>query len=160
MAEHLGRPADGLYYHLRALADGGLVEEAPGSEDGERRYCLAGEGSGPLRLAYDLGSQGNGRQLGAFARALLQIAAQDFEGALRADGIATDGPHRELWASRNKGWLSKDDLREVSVFLERLSELTSQTKAPGRERLMSLAFSLAPLNPRPKRRRKEGGDDG
>ncbi len=25
MAEHLGRPADGLYYHMRALVESGLV---------------------------------------------------------------------------------------------------------------------------------------
>ena len=27
LAARLGRPADGLYYHLRQLADGGLIEE-------------------------------------------------------------------------------------------------------------------------------------
>jgi DNA-binding transcriptional ArsR family regulator len=154
MAEHLGRPADGLYYHLRALVDGGLVEEAPATGDDERRYRLAGEGSDPMRLAYDLGPQGNGRELGAFARALLQIAAGDFEAALTTAETVTEGPERELWVSRNKGWLSKDDLREVSGLLERLSELSSQPKAPGRERLMSFAFALAPLSPRPRRRRK------
>lgn len=154
MAEHLGRPADGLYYHLRALVDGGLVEEAPATDDDERRYRLAGEGDGPIRLAYDLGPQGNWRELGAFARTLLQIAAEDFGAALTAAETVTEGPERELWVSRNKGWLSKEDLREVSCLLERLSELSSQPKAPGRERLMSLAFALAPHNPRPKRRRK------
>jgi DNA-binding transcriptional ArsR family regulator len=153
MAEHLGRPADGLYYHLRALVDGGLVEEAAATDEDERRYRLAGEGDGPIRLAYDLGTQGNRRELGGFARALLQIAARDFEAALTTAEAVTEGPARELWASRNKGWLSKDDLREVSSLLERLSELSSQPKAPGRERLMSLAFALAPLSPRPKRRR-------
>ncbi|NEX91530.1 helix-turn-helix domain-containing protein [Caulobacter sp. 17J65-9] len=158
MAEHLGRPADGLYYHLRALLDGGLVEEVPASED-ERRYRLAGEGDGPIRLAYDLGAEGNRRELGAFARALLQIAAEDFEAALAAPGAVTEGPARELWVSRNKGWLSTDDLEEASRLLERLSELSSQPKGPGRERLMSFAFALAPLSPRPRRRGKAGRPD-
>ncbi|MBC6983361.1 helix-turn-helix domain-containing protein [Caulobacter sp. 17J80-11] len=155
MAEHLGRPADGLYYHLRALLDGGLVEEVPAGDE-ERRYRLAGEGDGPIRLAYDLGPQGNRRELGAFARALLQIAAEDFEAALAAPESVTEGPARELWVSRNKGWLSNDDLEEASRLLERLSELSSQPKGPGRERLMSFAFALAPLSPRPRRRGRAG----
>jgi hypothetical protein len=151
LAEQLGRPADGLYYHLRALVRGQLVQEVTAGTD-ERRYRLAGEGDAPLRLAYDLETQGNAKELAVFARGLLQIAGRDFGEALQTDGVAIGGPRRELWASRNKGWLSTDDLEEVNALLERLSILTSQPKAPRRERLMSCAFVLAPVNPRPKRR--------
>lgn len=152
LAEQLGRPADGLYYHLRALVRGGLVREVDATSGDERRYGLAGEGDAPLRLAYDVGPHGNVKEVGGFARGLLQIAGRDFDEALRTEGVAVDGPRRELWASRNKGWLGPDDLAEVNALLERLSVLTSQPRAPGRERLMSCAFVLAPVNPRPKRR--------
>lgn len=152
LAEHLGRPADGLYYHLRALVRGGLVREVANEEGDERRYRLAGEGVAPLRLAYDVGPHGNSKELGVFARGLLQIASRDFDNALQTEDVVVDGPRRELWASRNKGWLSPDDLAEVNALLERISILTSQPKAPERERLMSCAFVLAPINPRPKRR--------
>jgi DNA-binding transcriptional ArsR family regulator len=151
VAEQLGRPADGLYYHLRALVRGGLVREVTDA-GGERRYRLAGESDAPLRLAYDVGANGNAKELRVFTRGLLQIAGRDFDEALQTDGVVVDGERRELWASRNKGWLSPDDLSEVNALLERLSVLTSQSRAPGRERLMSCAFVLAPVNPRPKRR--------
>lgn len=157
IADNLGRPADGLYYHVRALADGDLIEGVAAADDKDRRYRLAGAGNGPIRLAYDLSDTGNGPELAAFSGALLQIASRDFQGALAATDVVTDGPERELWVSRNKGWLSKDDIREVSRLLERLSELTSQAKAPERRRLMSFAFALSPLSPRPKRRRGGGG---
>lgn len=149
MAEQLGRPADGLYYHLHALVDGGLIAEALGGD--ERRFRLAG-GAAPLRLAYDLSPGGNGPELVAFAHALLQIASRDFEAAVSAGAAVVEGTGRELWVSRNKGWLSREELAEVLQLLERLSQLTSQPKAPGRTRLTSLAFSLAPLSARPKRR--------
>jgi DNA-binding transcriptional ArsR family regulator len=152
LAEQLGRPADGLYYHLRTLVEGGLLREVPTKEGSERRFRLVG--GGPLRLAYDLSPDGNATALSAFARGLLQIAGRDFEDALtRADTMVT-GAERELWASRNKGWLSADDMAEVNALLERLSVLTSQPKATGRDHLASLAFVLAPINPRPKRRPK------
>ena len=152
LAEQLGRPADGLYYHVRALISGGLLEELSSAVGGERRYGLAGEGRPPIRLAYQLGPDGNMEELRIFTRGLLQIAGRDFNEATHSDTAVVKGSRRQLWASRNKGWLSPADLEEVNRLLERLSELTSQPKGPGREHLMSLAFVLAPINPRPKRR--------
>lgn len=151
LAEQLGRPADGLYYHLRALVAGGLVEELSGG-GAERRFRLAGEGGAPLRLVYDLGAEGNVAELRAFVSGLLQIAGRDFDNALEGGDAIVVGTGRELWASRNKGWLSPADVAEVNALLARLGELTSQPKAVGRDRLASLAFVLAPLDVRPKRR--------
>lgn len=152
LAEQLGRPADGLYYHLRVLAASGLVRECPAAQGLERRFRLAGEGDQPLRLAYRTGSEGNLPAVSGFARALLQVAGHDFEAALELQGIAVDGPRRELWTARNKGWLSPADLEEVNRLIERLNSLVSQPAAAGRDRLLSFAFVLAPINPRPKRR--------
>ncbi|WNG51922.1 helix-turn-helix transcriptional regulator [Archangium minus] len=152
LAEQLGRPADGLYYHLRVLCRGGLVREVESAEGEERRYRLAGTGDAPLRLAYRAGKAGNLAALAKFARGLLRIATRDFEEALRLEDVAVNGPRRELWTARNKGWVSPQDLEEVNRLIERLCELTSQPRAPGRERLMSLAFVLAPIRPRAKRR--------
>ncbi len=39
LADQLGLPADGLYYHLRALVAGGLVDEIPGHSGAERWTC-------------------------------------------------------------------------------------------------------------------------
>lgn len=152
LAEELGRPADGLYYHLRALVRGGLLREVASEGGGERVYRFAGQGDAPLRLAYRLGPQGNQAELAVFARSLLQIAGRDFEEALHGENVETEGPRRELWASRNKGWMSIADIAEANRLLERLSALTSQPKQPGRDRLISCAFVLAPVSPRPKRR--------
>jgi DNA-binding transcriptional ArsR family regulator len=155
LASQLGRPADGLYYHLGALVAGRLVEELP-SEGRERRFRLAGPGTTPFRLDYDLGPDGNAAELRAFAHGLLHIAGRDFEGALETGNAVVFGPERELWASRNKGWLAPEDLAEVNRLLERLSTLTSQPKADGRGTLVSLAFVLAPVNAKPNRRTKRG----
>jgi hypothetical protein len=152
VAEQLGRPADGLYYHLRVLCRGGLVREVAPGDGEERRYRLAGAGDAPLRLAYRAGKVGNLAALGGFARGLLKVATRDFEAALRLKDVAVSGPRRELWTARNKGWLSPEELEEANKLIERLCEITSQPRAPGRERLMSLAFVLAPVSPRAKRR--------
>lgn len=152
LAEHLGRSADGLYYHLRALTAGGLLEETERLPRRGRRFRLVGCGNTPLRLAYNLGANGNAEELQGFADGLLQVAGRDFRSALD-EGLATvAGPQRELWASRSKGWLSPSDLAEVNALLCRLGDLISQPRTVQRDKLISLAFFLAPVRSHPKRR--------
>jgi len=154
LAEHLGRHADGLYYHLRLLKKSGLVEELS-SGDGERVFRLAGSGKAPLRLAYRVERGGNGSALETYARGLLKVAQRDFTQALATPGVVASGPRRQLWAARNKGWVSGEDLAEVNSLLERLCTLTSQKLDANREELVSFAFVLAPLSRRPRRRQSK-----
>lgn len=151
LAEQLGRPADGLYHHMRLLAAAGLVDATEPDTGGERRYRLVGDGS-PIRLAYRQGPDGNTHALRQFARALLHVAASDFDEAVDRPGVALSGPQRQLWASRTTGWVSDGDLVEINRLLERLGAILSQPRSDDRSRLMCLAFALAPLHPRPKRR--------
>lgn len=150
LAEHLGRPADGLYYHLQFLSEAGLVLERQ-DEGSERIYQLAGRGNAPLRLAYALDNEDAVDALRAYARGLSQVAERDFTQAL-APGVAVEGPQRELWAARNKGWVSAKDLAEANRLLERLCGLMSQTREESRDRLMSFSFVMAPAPMREKRR--------
>jgi hypothetical protein len=156
LADQLGRHADGLYYHLRLLCRAGLVQEIDPEPGAERLYRLVGTGKAPLRLAYRAGRGGNAPALSNYAHGLLQVAERDFAHALRTPGVAMSGPRRELWAARNKGWVGTDDLEEVNRLLERLCDLTSRARGPGRDRLVSLAFVLAPSSRKPKRRGARG----
>ena len=63
-----------------------------------------------------------------------------------------EGPRRQLWASRNKGWLSGDDIAEANALLERLCALFSQTRNAERDTVMTFAFVMAPSTARAKRR--------
>jgi len=36
IAAHLGRPADGIYYHLRRLVEGGVLREVDAADGGRR----------------------------------------------------------------------------------------------------------------------------
>jgi len=152
LAEALGHHADGLYYHLRLLCKAGLVEDVRAKQGDERLYRLAGRGLAPLRLAYRTGPMGNAQALLTYVHGLLQIAGKDFEQALASPDVVVSGKRRQLWASRNKGWLSAAEVEEVNVLLERLCALTSQTRSPERDTLMTLVFALSPSVPRAKRR--------
>ncbi|WP_343733396.1 ArsR family transcriptional regulator [Duganella sp.] len=151
LALELGRHADGLYYHLKLLCKGKLVTELDGDGD-ERRYQLAGRPSQPLRLAYKTDSERHITALRKFARGLMQVAEKDFVTALEAEDPVTEGPSRQLWAGRNKAWLSEAELKEANQLLERLCELMSHPRTAERDHLLSCTFVLAPHTTQSKRR--------
>lgn len=151
LAEQLGRHMDGLYYHLKILCKAQLVVPVDAGADGGRRYRLGGDGK-PLRLAYTTGDDSREKALRGFVHGLLQVAQQDFEDALTMENLVTQGRSRELWAARNKAWLSEEELAEVNALLERLCSLMSRPHTPERNRLLSCTFVLAPNKALPKRR--------
>jgi DNA-binding transcriptional ArsR family regulator len=155
LAEQLGRPADGLYYHLRLLVAAGLIAELPGrarSGRAERRYRIAIPGRGRPRLVYRSGQPRQAAALEKLVGGMLRIAGRDFSAALAEPGIATSGPARELWAGRLKGWLSDAELVELNALLARAAALLARPRTARRRRLTSLCFVMAPVRPRPRRR--------
>jgi DNA-binding transcriptional ArsR family regulator len=160
LAEQSGRPADGLYYHLGVLVKARLVEKVEDEERGEQIYRLAGTGKAPLRLAYRAGTQADLSALSQYARGLVKVAQRDFERGLQTPGVALHGQRRQLWAARNKGWVSATELEEVNRLLEKLCELTSKPRRRGRDSLLTLAFVLAPSTRHAKRRRSDRSGSG
>ncbi|UVW29407.1 helix-turn-helix domain-containing protein [Massilia sp. H6] len=156
----LGRHVDGLYYHLKLLAKSGLVVESMADQDEARRYALPGAGTLALRLAYRTDTEPGKHALRKFARAMLKVAQQDFDDGLDMPEVVTSGSARQLWAARNKAWLSKDELAEANTLLQRLCDLMSQPRTPERTQLLSCAFVLAPHLARTKRRGSDGSTDG
>ena len=150
LAAQLGRPADGLYYHLRQLASGGLVDEEDG--DGGRRYRVRASGNGRLRLRYRPGATANARAVGQVAGSVLRVAGRDFEAALADPKTVAEGPARELWVARGKGWVGAAELTEINTLLTRLSTLLQQPRSPRRQRLVALSWVLAPVDAKPARR--------
>ena len=160
LALQLGRHVDGLYYHLNLLGKAGLVVESVESPDEVRRYALPGTGTLALQLAYRTGSAAGRRALSKFTHAMLKVAQQDFDEALAMPDVVTSGSGRQLWAARNKAWLSEEELAEANALLRRLCTLMSQPRTPERRQLLSCAFVLAPHVARPKRRGSEEAQDG
>lgn len=153
IAAQLGRPADGIYYHLRRLVDGGVLRAGDDPGDGRgRRYRTAAPRGKRVRLKYGRGSHTNNATVAKVIGGLLRTAERDFRKALRSGEASGEGTLRDLWASRLKGWVGADDLREINHLLARLSELLQQPRAARRDRLVTLAWVLAPIDDRPLRR--------
>ena len=81
------------------------------------------------------------------------MAGRDFARALADPDSIVEGPRRELWAARGKGWVDAADLAEINRLLARLMDLVQR---PANERprgkLVALSWVLAPVEARPARR--------
>jgi hypothetical protein len=153
IAAQLGRPADGIYYHLRRLVDSGVLREGDDPGDGRgRRYRTAAQRGKRVRLKYGRGSRADNTTVAKVVGGLLRTAERDFGRALRSGSAVGEGALRDLWASRLKGWVGETDLREINQLLTRLSELLLQPRDDERNRLVTLAWVLAPIEEQPLRR--------
>ncbi|MBO9661502.1 helix-turn-helix domain-containing protein [Dokdonella sp.] len=150
LAAQLGRPADGLYYHLRQLAAGGLIEEEIAADG--RRYRTRTRRGDRLRLRYRPGATANAKAVERVAASVLRVAGRDFARAIADGDSVVEGPRRELWAARGKGWVGADDLAEINRLLTRLMDLLQQPRKKRGGRLIALSWVLAPIDARPARR--------
>ena len=146
LATALGRPADALYFHLRALKKAGLVEPAGYRYFGRRREELFRTVSPELWLQYDAEDAGNRRSVNAIVRSMLRLGMRDFQRAFQSGQVIVDGPRRELWALRMTGRLSPSQLPAVNRSIELLKE--SVCRPPGKGRLYAITVLLTPLDRR------------
>jgi len=161
LAQFVGRSRNALYYPVRALRDCGLLLETHHSGEGRKttaRYDLPGR---PLSVSYDLSTERARRAVIALGRTRLRSAARGFERACRSGASTTEGPRRNLWVARWKGWLSNAELEEANAHLSRLIDLLQHDSGGPIEqrRLHEFTFALAPIVPKtaPRRRSPEKG---
>jgi len=154
LAEQLGRPADGLYYHVDLLRRAGLLIPAAAARSragrNERRYRIPGP-PGQIGLGYRPREPRNATAVRSVVGGMLRIARRDFDRALVGD-VVVDGPRRELWAARGTGWVSDAELAALNRLLVQITELLRRPRGGARHRLISLCYVLAPMTARPRRR--------
>jgi hypothetical protein len=150
LAAQLGRPADGLYYHLRALVRGGLIEVCAGTNG--RSYRLTIPAGQPMRLRYKPGATANAKAVAKVATSMSRLAQRDFLRALSEPNTVAEGISRELWAARLRGWVDANELAEINRLLRRLAELLLATRPTRGGKLVALHWILAPLDAKPVRR--------
>lgn len=148
----MGRPADGLYYHLRLLVKVGLFVIRATRRSGRRDeavYDLAGH---PLVLDYPAAPTGSSHPLSRLVRSMLRTAERDFRAAAGTGQARPDGDRRNLWAGRRHAWLSPRDLERVNGLVDQLVAIMTRARKPANGELCTLTLVLAPRMSRAGRR--------
>lgn len=144
LAQTLGRPADALYYHLKILAQAGIVLTAGHRMvDGKKEALFSAAGE-DVRIDYAAARKLGEKPLAEIAGSILRLSNRDFRRALRDDEIETGGPGRELWAARKTAWLTQEELAMVN---EKIGQLLTQFSRPKRVgNLYGITVLLTPVN--------------
>ena len=146
------RPADGLYYHLRALKRVGLV-----SSVGTRNH--QGRGEELFRavhrwptLRHDPSPGGNSPAVIAIVSSMLRLGIRDFKKGASSPNVRAHGPKRELWAARTTGWLSPARLAEANQRIRALNRVTGRRSPTGK--LYAITILLTPLEHRGRKKQQ------
>lgn len=152
LARLVRRPADGLYYHLRALRRAGLVTDAGTRLRTGRPEALFQSAHRQPMIRHDPGPGGNSPGVTAIVASMLRLGSRDFRRAAASASVRTSGPRRELWALRVTGWLSPRELGRVN---RRMGALRDAVGRPGpRGKLYAITILLTPLEHRVRRKQR------
>lgn len=150
IAAALGRPADALYFHVRALMRAGLVQPAGYRLRGARKEALFRTVAAELVLLYNPDSATNRRAVTAAVSSMLRLGDRDFRRAFQGGNVMVSGARRELWALRKAGRLSSEKLARVNQLIKKLADSVSKPDSVGR--LYGITVILTPLDHRPRKR--------
>lgn len=144
LASALGRPADALYYHLRALKKAGLVLSAGARKRNGRPEGLFRAVAPKMTLCYEPGKDGNATEINPIIASMMRIGTRDFKKAFHSGKAVISGPHRELWALRDTGWLSRKQVAEVNRCIEKIRAILG--RSPRNGRLYAVTVLMTPLD--------------
>ena len=148
IAEALGCPADGLYYHVRALLEAGLLVSAGTRPTRRRDEALVSTPTrGTLHLRYQPDDEANAAAVGRIVASMLRVAERDFHRGFRPQLARVAGEDRNLHANRQKAWLRPAQRREVNRLLHRLQQIFASSRPHPEAELQSLTFVHAPIQP-------------
>lgn len=148
LAAALGRPADALYFHLRALVRVGLVEKVGHRSRAGGKEALFRTVAPELMLKYEPHKASNRKAVSAIVASMLRLGIRDFHGAFQPGNAIVSGPQRELWALRKAGRLSLPQLAGVNRSIRTLTKAFSAESGHGR--LYAITILLTPLDHRNK----------
>ena len=154
VAERMGRPPSAIHYHVRLLAESGLLEKSGERREGRRReseYSMVADAIAvPLVSQSPEGEEGS-LALEAMASAF-RMAERDMKTALAEGAVRPEGDDRNFVAMRSHMRLSREEMAELN---QRLNEMLAVVLESNRreephddDEFVSLTFALVPLTNR------------
>jgi DNA-binding transcriptional ArsR family regulator len=151
IAARMGRPSTAIYYHVHQLEEVGLLARAGTRSGTKRDETLYQPVADQFDLTPDRGNREHIRDATTALSAAHRMATRDMQAALECGDARTDGPARNLIATRMHGRLSPKTLKRVNAHLDALLELFLEISSPEEDpdaEFCSLTFALMPLRGR------------
>jgi len=152
VAAALGRPADGLYYHVRLLERVGLVRAVGHRTRAGRQEALYRAAAPDFKLRYAPAPSREARESTRIVTAMLRLGIRDFRRALADPANTLAGADRDVWALRTTGWLPPARRRDVLRRIQAVFDTASGGAPQGR--LYAVTILLTPLGRGARRARR------
>lgn len=146
LARHLGRPADRLYFHVRALERAGLLISDGARKEGRHVAALYRLPAAMLRLRYRPATTSRTRAITAVVDGVLRLARRDFRRAMSNVRASVEGPLRDTWGGRMKGFLTTSEQRRLNELITEIDTLVRAARPRKNTRPVAFTFVRVPLD--------------
>jgi len=145
LAEKMSRPADGLYHHVRQLQMVGILRVAETRRAGKRDeaiYELTAERFGHSAQPKTAAMR---NAIVETAASALRLANREFRRAVLADNAGRDEGRPRTKLSRQRTWLTDDDLIELHGMLDSIEAYLKERTGRRQGRPFAMTTVLVPL---------------
>jgi DNA-binding transcriptional ArsR family regulator len=142
LAARMGRPADGLYFHLRRLERVGIVVRRESVRSGRHVAAVFDLARRPTRVV--LGPPVRHEDMAALSATMLRLAARDTARALRSASAPMHGLERRIWFARLRGWLTDAEVQRINKHLSAALRIIRNGRPRKGASPMALTISSAP----------------
>jgi hypothetical protein len=146
LSVELGRPADGLYHHVRILLKAGLIVETSRRKVGRQSEAVYELVAARIGGALDSASPRGKAAVTRAGSAAMRLAAREFAAAIEADAVTCVGGLPNARTSRQRGRLTADGLKRLHRLLAQIERLLAKENQRKQGQLHSLTIVLAPLS--------------
>ncbi|MBL8747313.1 MAG: helix-turn-helix transcriptional regulator [Phycisphaerae bacterium] len=155
LAGQLGRPADRLYFHVRALVRVGLLVTDGERKEGRHVATLYRLPADEVRLKYRPRDKRNVQRVTAVVDGVLRLARRDFRRRMLSGDAMVEGPKRDTRGGRLKGWLDEEQSERLVRLLGEIHELMRENGPREGARAVAFTFVCVPVDvPGPKGKKK------
>ncbi len=152
IADHLGRAADSLYFHVKKLVKVKLVQCVEKRKEGRIEWSIYAVPGRHARIVYQPRVAKSIKKVVAGA---MRLSLREFQKSIVSDSARYSGSQRNVWGSRAKGWLSPRDVVEANRLLEQLIALFNQQGPTEGRQVYSLAWVFTPVPVRQREKKKK-----
>jgi DNA-binding transcriptional ArsR family regulator len=144
LAEHMDRPVQSLYYHLKKLESVGLIDQTGFRGEGVRREALYRPAAKSISVAANSSARGFDGALAKGAGATLRLANREYVAGLETKGVKRTGATRELGIRRRVARLTPDKAQKLNGMLDRVDDFLRKN-ATGEGNLYGVTTVLCPV---------------
>ena len=153
MAELMGRSAGSLYHHVKLLENSGLLKRAGTRPKGKRYEALFMPVATRIQIESKCDVEDGSLFVVKTMASAFRMAERDMEAALRAGNCRSEGPDRNMFATRMHLRASPKLLGRINKHLKAIEDLleteaAKEPKSSAGDQHLSLTIALLPLRGR------------